>query len=162
NRLFEFLDRDLPPNVWLLTTSRVHKVKDYLHAKQLDFMMPRDAAKLLRHELKRQGMKNYADMPIDVLESRAINLQRHPLMIRWYAWSCMKQPHSWQSVPRVPARSDVESFCIGQTLQSLSPVAQKVLAGIAVTEDQCDVTPECLGYVTDASEAEIDVALYDI
>jgi len=163
HRVFSFLDKEVPSNVWLLTTSRVHKVKDYLHAKQLDFMLPGDAARLLRHELKRQGMKEYADLPIDVLESRAINLQRHPLMIRWYAWSCKREPHSWnKTIPRVPPRSDVESFCVGQTLQSLSPVARKILAAISVTEDQSEITPECLGYVAGASEAELDVALHDI
>ena len=162
HRLFDFLDSELPPNVWLLTTSRVERVKNYLYTKQVDYLLPGDAARLLRTELKRQGLKAYADMPIEVLEGRAINLQRHPLLIRWYAWNCSKRGDTWQTVPKLPSRSDVESFCIGQTLASLSFTSQQTLAAIAALQEYGEVTPECLRYVIESAIADIELALYEI
>ncbi len=161
-RLFQFLDHEIPDNVWLLTTSRVHKVKNYVYQKSLEAMNPGDASHLLRHELKRQGLLEYASMPIATLEQRAIQLQRHPLLIRWYAWSCSREKDNWSKTPKVVPRAEVESFCIGHTLQSLSFSAQKVLAGIADTQDQIDVTPECLERVSRVVNTELEVALDDL
>jgi hypothetical protein len=62
----------------------------------------------------------------------------------------------------VVARADVESFCGGHTLQNLSFSTKKVLAGIAATQDQIEVTPECLERVSDIVNSELEVALDDL
>jgi hypothetical protein len=161
-RLFHFLDHEIPENIWLLTTSRVHKIKNYIYSKSLDAMNPQDAAHLLRHELKRQGLVEYASMPIATLEQRAIQLQRHPLLIRWYAWSCRRQPDNWSKALKAVPREEVESFCVGHTLLHLSFAARKVLSAIATTQDQIEVTPECLERVAGTLTAELETSLYEL
>jgi hypothetical protein len=161
-RLFQFLDREIPDNVWLLTTSRVHKTRNYIYQKSLEAMSPGDAAHLLRHELKRQGLVEYASMPIATLEQRAIQLQRHPLMIRWYSWSCRRQPDHWSRVLKVVPRAEVEAFCVGHTLQNLSISARRVLAATAATQDQIDVTLGCLERVSGVNGTELEIALDDL
>jgi hypothetical protein len=161
-RLFQFLDQEIPENVWLLTTSRVHKVRNWIYAKQLDALNPRDAAHLLRHELKRHGLENCASTPIDRLEALAIQLQRHPLLVRWFAWSCKRRPEVWESGPIKVPRDDVEAFCVGQTLKNLPIAAQRLLAAIVVTEGQLETTPDCLEKVASVTGSGLEFSLYEL
>ena len=34
-RLFDFLDNRVPETVWLITTSRVHRIKNWIYSMQL-------------------------------------------------------------------------------------------------------------------------------
>jgi hypothetical protein len=54
--LLDFLDNKLPTNVWIVATGRVHKIRNFVYSKELREMDPQDGARLLRHELKRQGL----------------------------------------------------------------------------------------------------------
>ena len=161
-RLFSFLDDRVPSNVWLLTTSRIHKVKNYLYLKQLDFLNARDAAHLLRHELKRQGLEDLASTPIEQLEDLCRRLHQHPLTIRWYAWSCKKDRKLWASGPGKIPGDEIEAFCVGQTLQTITQTALKVLAAVAATEGQVDLGPDCVERVSAVSGAALEDALYEL
>lgn len=44
-RLFRFLDHCLPENVWIIATSRFHKIKNYIYTYDLAEMKSRDAAR---------------------------------------------------------------------------------------------------------------------
>ena len=161
-RLITFLDQRLPANAWLLTTSRFHRVKNYLYSKQLDFLNSRDAAHLLRHELKRQGLEDFASTPIEGLEERCKQLQQHPLTIRWFAWACKKGRNTWADGPGKIPRDDIEAFCVGHTLQTVSRSALKVLAAIAATQGQLELTSHCLERVSGITEPALEGSLYEL
>src|SRR4030095_3839410 len=75
--LFEFINNEIPSNCWLVTTGRIHKIRNFVYLKELLQLERRDAARLLRHELKRQGMIERANESIDELEIRADQLFFH-------------------------------------------------------------------------------------
>jgi hypothetical protein len=161
-RVFSFLDNELPANVWLLTTSRVHKVKNYIYAKQLESMTRRDAAHLLRHELKRQGLEELSDTPIAELENRAEHLRNHPLSIRWHAWYCKRDISAWQLAPGTLPQDDIETFCVAHTLSHLPPFAQRLLAAMAATDGQLELVPDCLESVSGITGHQFEYALYEL
>ncbi len=161
-RLFEFLDTKLPPNVWLVATSRVHKIRNYIFRYDLTAMDPRDAARLLRHELKRQGLDDLASLDINTLEERAGQLFFHPLAIRWFAWLCGKDRTNWDRGPvRLPTE-ELEAFCVAHTLRNLSQDAIDVLASIAASQDQIDVDTPCIVAVSAKRPDLVDMALYEL
>jgi hypothetical protein len=86
-RLFDFLENELPNSAFLVLTGRVHRVRNYLKLVELEALHTRPAAQLLRHELKRQGLADLADTPIEQLEEKAKLLFCHPLGLRWFAWA---------------------------------------------------------------------------
>lgn len=161
-RVFQFLDMKLPPNVWLLTTARVHRVRNYVYQKTLQSLTVRDAGQLLRHELKRQGLQHLADRPIEALERYAENLIRHPLMIRWFAWACRRDITLWDKGPVNLPRDEVESFCVGQTLSALAREAQMLVCAAAIAHGRIDVDAELLGAISEVSAAHIDDHLYEL
>ena len=161
-RLFQFLDQKIPDNIWLLTTSRVHKVKNWIYLKQLDSLEKRDAAKLLRHELQRQGLSEYASEGISDLEKKAESLRQHPLTIRWFAWACHREPDLWNKGPGIIPKQELDNFCVGQTLKHLEPAAKRVLGAIATSEGQTTITTECIQAVSRVSGAALDSALYEL
>jgi AAA ATPase domain/Schlafen, AlbA_2 len=161
-RLFNFLDNRIPRNVWLITTSRVHRVKNWVYAMQLGALEPRDAAHHLRHELKRQGLQDYASSDIRELEGRVELLHRHPLAIRWYAWECRRDPSAWQRGPGGIPKDDLESFCVGHTLRNLPHAAQKVLAAIATTEGHAELTLGCIAAISGVSGSTLESCLYEL
>ena len=161
-RLFAFLDERLPQNSWVFTTSRLHKVRNWVYAKQLDALDVNDAARLLRHELKRQGLDQLAATHIGKLEDCSVRLDKHPLMIRWFAWSCRRVPSLWDSGPGIVNRDEVEAFCVGHTLQNVPLSAHKVLAAVGATEGQVEVTPDCLSRVSGVTGAALEGALYEL
>lgn len=161
-RLFQFLDTKLPPNVWVLATSRVHRIRNFIYLYELQEMARRDAARLLRHELKRQGLDDLADTDIGQLEAAADRLLSHPLAIRWYAWLCKKDRAHWESGPDSLPKNELEAFCVAHTLANLSESAVDTLAAIAVCQDQVDVDTSCIIAVSGKRPETADAALYEL
>lgn len=58
-----FLENRLPSNVWLVLTGRVHRVRSFVAARELQPLGKRAAAQLLRHEFKRQGLAHLYGLP---------------------------------------------------------------------------------------------------
>jgi hypothetical protein len=161
-RLFDFLDNRVPETVWLITTSRVHRIKNWIYSMQLGELESRDAARHLRHELKRHGLQDYASSDIRILESYAQRLHRHPLAIRWYAWSCKSNRAVWDKGPEGIPKEELETFCVGHTLRSLPGSGQKVLAAIAATGGQIALTPKCVAAVSGISGLHLESGLYEL
>lgn len=161
-RLFEYLDSRLPPSVWLITTSRVHRIKNWIYTTQLGEMESRDAAHHLRYELKRQGLQEYASSDIRQLEQIAQKLHRHPLAIRWYSWACKNDDTTWKKGPEGIPKRDLEAFCVGHTLRTLSATSQKVLAALATTAGLTQLTPKSTSAVSRVSGSALEFALYEL
>ena len=77
-RLFSFLDNELPPNCWLIATARVHKVRNFVYPTELREMDLDSAARLLRYELRRQGLEELAGTDISELKTKACTVIRLP------------------------------------------------------------------------------------
>jgi hypothetical protein len=161
-RLLKFLDSRLPRNVWLVVTSRVHRVRNFLYTYDLSEMIPRDAARLLRHELKNQGLEDLAGLDINTLEKVARELHCHPLAIRWFAWLCGEDRGNWDKGPGDIPKQDLETFCVGHTLSHLSQDAVEALAIVACCQDQAEVDLACVASISKKSPDLMDAALYEL
>jgi hypothetical protein len=137
--LFHFLDSELPQNCWILSTSRVHKLRRYLlHVELTPMDTEDDAARLLRHELKRQGLSELSGRSIEELSRKAKEVLNHPLAVRWYAWACKKDPTRWSSPVKLVDLRQVEEFCVSSTLNALGTDAQRALASILAIDSAYD------------------------
>jgi hypothetical protein len=118
--LLRFLDNALPANCWLVATARAHKIRNFVYPKELHEMEVDDAARLLRHELKRQVLDELASTLISDLREKARKLFCHPLAIRWFAWACRQDSTIWATgIGDVDVR-ELETFCVAHTLGSMS------------------------------------------
>ncbi len=161
-RLFQFLDHKLPPNVWVLATSRVHRIRNYIYPYELKEMARRDAARLLRHELNRQGLDELANLNIAELETIVDQLLHHPLAIRWFAWICLRDRANWGRGPSSLPKDELETFCVAHTLANLTEEAVYVLVAIAVSQDQTDADTSCILAVTNRRPEIVAAALYEV
>lgn len=160
--LFGFLDDKLPSNCWLAVTARVHKIRSFVHPKELREMEEDDAARLLRHELKRQGLDDLAATPIADLRSKARGLFCHPLAVRWFAWACRSNPSLWSSGIGNVDRRELETFCVAHTLGTLEPQAQRILGAILAITGACDATSDCIRITSGIPESTVERALWDL
>ena len=160
--LVSFLDNQLPSNCWIVATSRVHKVRNFLYPKELRDMAEEDAARLLRHELKRQGLDPLAATEISQLREKAKQLYCHPLAIRWFAWACRKDARIWEvGVGKVDVR-ELEDFCVAHTLGILDPQTQRVLGAILAIEGVSDASAECIQHTSGVAESVVELALWEL
>lgn len=161
--LFKFLDDRLPDSVTLITTSRVHKLGGGLVLKTLDPLSARAAAKLLRHELHRQGLDDLADTPIEGLEQKCEELYKHPLAIRWFAWACGKSRSKWKNdSSNLFHDQSIELFCVDHTLRELPSSARKVISAIAALQDQIDMDSALIAQATSLSAEVLEKDLWDL
>lgn len=161
--LFKFLDDRLPDSVTLITTSRVHKLGGGLVLRTLDPLPARAAAKLLRHELHRQGVDDLADTPIEDLEQKSEELYKHPLAIRWFAWACGKDRSKWkQDQSNSFLDQSIELFCVDHTLKQLPASARKVISAIAALQDQVDIDAALIAQATSLSPETLEKDLWDL
>lgn len=161
-RVVDFLDTALPANVWVIATSRWHKLRNYVFAKDLDFLQPDAGGRLLRHELKRQGLQDLADLDIKRLRHVATALRLHPLAIRWFAWLCSRDGFAWERGPGQMPSDELEAFCVAHTLDHLSEPARKALAGTAIIQSGGTVNLECLTRVVEVKPRELEAALHEL
>jgi hypothetical protein len=161
-RLFDFLDNKLPNNCWIMTTGRVHKVRVNLYPREIREMEPLDAARLLRHELKRQGLEDLAASRLDELKDVAGRLYCHPLAIRWFAWACKRDAGTWTRGPQGVRQDELESFCVAHTLSNLPAPAQKVLGAMVAVKDQAEASVQCLFQTSRVTGAVLDQALFEL
>jgi len=160
--LLSFLDNELPPNCWLVATARVHRIRNFVYPKELHEMEPDDAARLLRHELKRQGLDTLAATPIDELRAKAKYLFCHPLAIRWFAWASRKDSVVWTSgIGRTDIR-ELESFCVAHTLGMLDVDTQRVLGATLAISGVAEATGECIQKTSGLAESRVDQSLWDL
>jgi hypothetical protein len=159
---FEFLDRRLPDNCWVLTTSRVHKVRSFVYHSELRELEARDAAQLLRHELKRQGLEGYASTTIQGLMQKSAKLYGHPLAIRWFAWACGKDSKLWDNEPKNLDMRQLEDFCVAHTLGSVSTSTQKVLGALIAISGVIETNSHCIGSTSGVPESSIEPALWEL
>lgn len=160
--LLGFLDDKLPPNCWLAVTARVHKIRSFVYPKELREMEEEDAARLLRHELKRQGLDDLAATPIADLRNKVRGLFCHPLAVRWFAWACRSNPALWSTGIGSVDRRELETFCVAHTLGTLEPQAQRILGAILATAGACDATNECIRITSGVPESTVERALWDL
>lgn len=162
-KLFNFLDNQLPDSVSLITTSRVHKLRNFMYQKELAPLPARECAKLLRHELQRQGLDKLADTPIGDLEDKAVQLYGTPLAIRWFAWACAKNPTLWHSEPSTLFhKQNIDEFCVAHTLRNLPAASILALAAIAALQDKMTVGINLLLRATGVSAEVLERALWDL
>ena len=161
-RLFDFLDNRLPDNCWIITTGRVHKVRVNLYPREIGEMKPDDAARLLRHELKRQGLDILAATHIEDLEDVAKTLYCHPLAIRWFAWACKRDKETWKRGPEGARRDDLESFCVAHTLSNLPDPALRVLGAMVAVKEQTEPSVRCLSQTSVVTGAALDQSLFEL
>lgn len=121
-----------------------------------------DAARLLRHELKRQGLNELAGNDIKLLKVKALNLAHHPLAIRWFAWSCKKDRSLWDRKTELVDLKQIEDFCVSSTLVSLGFEAQKVLGAILAIDNPSEATADCIAHAAEIEDDEIDPILWDL
>jgi hypothetical protein len=160
-RVTEFLENRLPSNVWLVLTGRIHRVRSFVAARELQPLGKRAAAQLLRHEFKRQGLANLADLPIEQLEQQAERLYLHPLALRWFAWACKIRPDTWNERLNVELK-DVESFCIAHTLSNLPDAACRVLGALLAMRDIVEATDATIAKVAELVGSDLEAALYEL
>jgi hypothetical protein len=161
--LFDFLDNRLPDSVSLITTSRVHKLRNFMFQKELEPLPRRESARLLRHELQRQGLDELADTPIAELEDKAVQLYGNPLAIRWFAWACTKDPGTWDTEPSTLFhKQNIDEFCVAHTLQNLPPTSSRALSAIAALQDQTVVGIDLLLRATGVLPDVLEKALWDL
>ncbi len=160
--LFQFLDNKLPPNCWLVATARVHKIRNFVYPKELREMEENDAARLLRHELKRQGLDELAATSIVGLQEKVRKLFCHPLAIRWFAWACRKNAAVWSTGIENADERELESFCVGHTLGSLDRSTQRVLGAILAINGVSDATSECIRSTSGLPESVAERSLWEL
>ncbi len=160
-RVTDFLENRLPSNVWLVLTGRIHRVRSFVAARELQPLGKRAAAQLLRHESKRQGLANLADLPIQQLEQQAERLYLHPLALRWFAWACKIRPDTWNERLNVQLK-DVESFCIAHTLSNLPEAASRALCALLAMKDIVEPTESNIAKVADRGGEDLEAALYEL
>jgi hypothetical protein len=160
--LLSFLDNKLPPNCWIVATARVHKIRNFVYPKALDEMDPSDAARLLRHELKRQGLDEYSGTDIGELSNRAKTLYCHPLAIRWYAWACKREPKTWNTVIPGLNKDELETFCVAYTLGHLDEPSLRVLGAVIAIGGTMDSTDECIRDTSGVSDSILDGCLWEL
>jgi hypothetical protein len=160
--LLSFLDNALPPNCWIVATARAHKIRNFVYPKELREMEPDDAARLLRHELKRQGLDELASTAIAELREKAKMLFSHPLAIRWFAWACRKDSSIWsKGIGDVDIR-ELEVFCVAHTLGSLGEQPQQILGAILAIEGVAIPTEECIQGTSGMSESIVEIGLWEL
>jgi len=160
--LITFLDSELPANCWLVATSRIHKIRNFVSPKELREMLVDDAARLLRHELKRQGLNDRASTPISELRVKAGKLFSHPLAIRWFAWACRNNASAWEAgIGNVDVR-ELETFCVAHTLGSIDGNTQRLLGAILAIQDVSDATAECIQHTSGLPESVIERGLWEL
>lgn len=162
-RLFDLLDNRLPDAVSLIVTNKTHKLGGALIRKTLEALAVRESARLLRHELQRQGLDELADIHITKLESKCEELYRHPLAIRWFAWACSRDRSLWYGdSSSLFLDQTIEVFCIDHTLRNLPISAQKILAAVAALQGQIDVEADLLLQTTGLSAEILDRDTWDL
>ncbi|MGB9404318.1 MAG: RNA-binding domain-containing protein [Candidatus Acidiferrales bacterium] len=160
--LLAFLDSQLPSNCWVIATARIHKIRNYVYQKELREMDADDAARLLRHELKRQGLDSLASTPIEEIRAKAKYMFCHPLALRWFAWECRRNGSAWASgVGRTEIR-DLESFCVAHTLGNLDVDTQRVLGAILAIGGVADGTEECIQSTSGLPESAVAQCLWEL
>lgn len=160
-RLIKFLDDEVPDTVWLLVTGRIHKLRTYIYQSELGNLDQRSGARLLRHELKRQGLDDLASSDIQELETRANNLFLHPLALRWYAWAVRQDSLRWTTSLADLPKSDLEQFCTADTLGSIGADAQRCLAAVGSIETVLDATLDCVQAVSGLTPFSVEQSLFD-
>jgi hypothetical protein len=161
-QLLAFLDNKLPPNCWLIATARVHKIRNFVYPKELREMEPDDAARLLRHELKRQGLDERSATTIADLRTKAVELFCHPLAIRWFAWACKKDAAVWESGVGDAGVRELETFCVAHTLGSLDLATLRVLGAILAIEGVSDPNEECIGITSGLPQSTVEQSLWEL
>ncbi len=160
--LLGFLDNELPPNCWLVATARVHKIRNFVYPKELREMDADSAARLLRYELKRQGLEELAAILISDLKSQAEKLYFHPLALRWFAWACKKSPALWNTGISVADKRELETFCVAHTLGNLDKDTQKLLGAILAISDIAEPTPLCIQQTSGVAESAVETGLWEL
>jgi hypothetical protein len=161
-RLLSFLDNELPQNCWLVATGRVHKVRNFVYPRELREMDSDSASRLLRYELKRQGLEDLAGTNINELKAKAENLYCHPLAVRWFAWACKKSPGLWNTGIGEIDKRELENFCVAHTLGNFDRDTQKVLGAILAISDVAEATAICIRQTSGVAESSVDTGLWDL
>ncbi len=160
--LLSFLDNKLPENCWVIATARVHKIRNFVYPKELREMEADDAAHLLRHELKRQGLDTMAATPIAELHVKSKELFCHPLAIRWFAWACKKDPKTWTAgIGKVDER-ELETFCVAHTLGHLDLETLRVLGAILAIEGVSDANEECVVMTSGLPQSTVEQSIWEL
>jgi hypothetical protein len=160
--LLSFLDNNLPQNCWLIATARVHKIRNFVFPKELDEMDSDDAARLLRYELKRQGLDDRAAHHIGELREKVKGLYCHPLAIRWFAWACKRDPSTWENGIGTTDKRELENFCVAHTLGHLDVHSQRVLGAVLAVGGVADATDECIRQTSGVAESIVDSSLWEL
>jgi Putative DNA-binding domain len=160
--LFRFLDDELPNNCWLVATGRVHKIRNFLAMTELKQLAPEDGGRLLRHELKRQGLSHFASRSIHELSARAGALYGHPLAIRWFAWCCRRDPAVWDTPQSNLDLKELEAFCVAHTLAGLDEDGQRVVAALAAIDGVTEATSECVQVTSGVRPGAAESALWEL
>jgi hypothetical protein len=161
-KLLSFLDNSLPQNCWLVATARVHKIRNFVYPKELHEMEIDDAARLLRHELRRQGLNELASKNIDELKGKAKYLFCHPLALRWFAWACRKDPNVWSTGIGQISLRELENFCVAHTLGNLDIETQRILATILSIEGVAEPIEECIQHTSGLLESVVEFSLWEL
>ncbi|HET9742907.1 MAG TPA: ATP-binding protein [Terriglobales bacterium] len=160
--LLSFLDNNLPENCWLIATARVHKVRNFVYPKELGEMDIDDAARLLRYELKRQGLNDLASQHVATIREKVKQLYCHPLAVRWFAWACSRDASVWQTTISGVDKRELENFCVAHTLGHLGEYSQKVLGAVLAIGSIADATDECIRETSGVPESLVDGALWEL
>lgn len=160
--LLSFLDNKLPQNCWIIATARVHKIRNFVYPEELREMEADDAAHLLRHELKRQGLDTMSATPIAELRGKAQELFCHPLAIRWFAWACKKDSKIWTTgVGNVDVR-ELETFCVAHTLGHLDLETLRVLGAILAIEGVSDANEACILTTSGLPQSTVEQSIWEL
>lgn len=160
--LLKFLDEELPTNCWIIATSRLHKIRNIVSPTELQEMDAHDAAHLLRHELRRQGLQEFADLPIDVLRDKSKKMLCHPLAIRWFAWACKKDQSMWEAGLGTHELREVENFCVGHTIGALDRDSRKTLCAVLSAAAVAAADQECIRVTSGLSAANVERSLWEL
>jgi len=160
--LLDFLDNRLPTNTWIIATGRVHKIRNFVYPKELREMDPHDGARLLRHELKRQGLDALAATEINQLREKAVQLYSHPLAIRWFAWACKSDATAWQRGIGMVNQRELEDFCVAHTLGNLDYETQKVLGAILAISGVAETTAQCIQHTSGVPTSTLERSLWEL
>lgn len=160
--LLDFLDNRLPSNVWIVATARVHKIRNFIYPQELREMDPADGARLLRHELKRQGLQALASTEINLLREKAKALYSHPLAIRWFAWASRTDATVWDRGIGNVSERELEDFCVAHTLGNLDQETQKVLGSILAISGVAEATGQCIQHTSSVTGAALERSLWEL
>src|SRR5262249_26198396 len=160
--LLDFLDNKLPTNVWIVATARVHKIRNFVYPKELREMDAHDAARLLRHELKRQGLHALASTDIKVLREKANSLFCPPLAIRWFAWACKNDATVWETGIGNVNERELEDFCVAHTLGTLDRETQQILGAILAISGVAEPTAQCIQHTSGAAGSILERSLWEL